>query len=336
MMAESKGKRSRSHEGAWDSAFFRFAEGIRNLSHGAINYKIAYAMVGINGRYVNHSNAIVRKRTAAAFSRLIHSSRYAEDFRDAYGVDDTVFEVAADELLTGLRETSGLDDAELLDQVLELLRDGVCRGLENERLAGRHDVNPPRVQREMRALSAWCATSHATGRYPVRELMASAFHLMAFGCLDERFSRTLLAATPLVENGDALPEPEHARREDAACLIRVPDDRSAPVAGVWEVDASHPFSIGRYTDCDCIERDAYVSRLHVRIYWMDGAWYLEDAGSTHGTRVLRGDDASETQAVFDSSSADTATCRLAFGDRIELAGRVTYWFRSVERDEFDG
>lgn len=78
------------HESSWDSAFYRFAEGIRSLSRGAINYKILYALVGTNGRYVNHSNALVRKRTAAAFSRLIHSSRYADDLRESYHRDDEV------------------------------------------------------------------------------------------------------------------------------------------------------------------------------------------------------------------------------------------------------
>ena len=33
------------HESSWDSAFYRFAEGIRSLSRGAINYKILYALV---------------------------------------------------------------------------------------------------------------------------------------------------------------------------------------------------------------------------------------------------------------------------------------------------
>ena len=72
--------------------------------------------------------------------------------------------------------------------------------------------------------------------------------------------------------------------------------------------------------------DPVVSRLHCRVFMLDGTWCLEDGGSTHGTRVLRGaDDA--LSCVFDSGGEKGPRAfPLEFGDRIVLAGRITYWF----------
>ena len=330
-MGEGGAKRSQVHDGAWDSAFYRFAEGVRTLSGGAVNYKILYAMVGMNGRYVNHVNAIVRKRTAAAFSRLIHSSRYADDFREAYRADDTVFASAATELIARLRQNAHLDDRELMDALLLLLREGIARGLSNERAAGRADVNLARLENETAALAAWCATSRVAGRVPLEELAASLFHIVAFGHLDERFARTLLAATPDdVPSAAEVPVAAGSPRADAACLFRVGETRTAPLSGAWRIDAARPFAIGRYTDCDAIESDPYVSRVHCRIWQADGSWYVEDAGSAHGTRVVRGETPGDSVEVFDSTAKDSPVFKLSFGDRIVLAGRITYWFRSLD------
>ena len=164
--------------------------GIRSLSRGAVNYKILYALVGTNGRYVNHSNALVRKRTAAAFSRLIHSSRYADDLRESYHRDDEVFSYAASELVEELRRTSEQDDAAIMDALLGTLMDGVQQGLLNEQLSGRMDVSRMRLRRELGALSAWCHAAKVGGEIPLEELVAAIFHLLAFGRLDERFART--------------------------------------------------------------------------------------------------------------------------------------------------
>ena len=101
----------------------------------------------------------------------------------------------------------------------------------------------------------------------------------------------------------------------------------------WVVDAGRPFSIGRYADCDAIETDPFVSRLHCRIFHQDGAWYVEDSHSSHGTCVVRGETAEASRTVFDSRTADSPVFGLSFGDRIVLAGRVTYWFRSLEQGE---
>lgn len=311
------------HEHGWDSAFYRFAETIRDLTCGGCNHKHIYALVGTRGRYINHTNPIVRKRTAAALSRLMHSSRYAADMRKGYADDSSVFSQAAASLIEMLRNATDLDDAGLFDFVLHTSWPELLRGLESERRAGR-EIDPLRVACESREVVRWGEQQAACGRAPLAELLAACFRTMAFGCLDDRFARTLCSRTP-----QELQEPPDAgdgRAQDGACLVRVADGDGPCVLGVWCVDADRPFSIGRFSSCDAIEADPVVSRLHCRVFMLDDTWFLEDGGSTHGTRVLR-DAGGGLACVFDSGEGDgPRTFPLEFGDRIVLAGRSTYWF----------
>lgn len=311
------------HEHGWDSAFYRFAESIRDLTCGGCNHKHIYALVGTRGRYINHTNPIVRKRTAAALSRLMHSSRYAADMRKGYADDSSVFSQAAASLIDMLRNATDLDDVGLFDFVLHTSWPELLRGLESERRAGR-EIDPLRMACESREVVRWGEQQAACGRAPLAELLAACFRTMAFGCLDDRFARTLCSRTP-----QELQEPPDAgdgRAQDGACLIRVGDGGGPCVLGVWCVDADRPFSIGRFSSCDAIEADPVVSRLHCRVFMLDDTWFLEDGGSTHGTRVLR-DAGGGLACVFDSGEGDgPRTFPLEFGDRIVLAGRSTYWF----------
>ena len=311
------------HEHGWDSAFYRFAETIRDLTCGGCNHKHIYALVGTRGRYINHTNPIVRKRTAAALSRLMHSSRYAADMRKGYADDSSVFSRAAASLIDMLRNATDLDDAGLFDFVLHTSWPELLRGLESERRAGR-EIDPLRMACESREVVRWGEQQAACGRAPLAEFLAACFRTMAFGCLDDRFARTLCSRTPqeLQEPPDAGDE----RAQGGACLIRVGDGGGPCVLGVWCVDADRPFSIGRFSSCDAIEADPVVSRLHCRVFMLDDTWFLEDGGSTHGTRVLR-DAGGGLACVFDSGEGDgPRTFPLEFGDRIVLAGRSTYWF----------
>lgn len=43
--------------------------------------------------------------------------------------------------------------------------------------------------------------------------------------------------------------------------------------------------IGRNKSCDIVLRDRYISGKHVKIWFDDGEWYLEDLGSRNGTEV---------------------------------------------------
>lgn len=53
--------------------------------------------------------------------------------------------------------------------------------------------------------------------------------------------------------------------------------RSTPVKLREEVE------IGRGDRCAIRLQDTYVSQVHARLYPKDGAWYVEDLGSTNGT-----------------------------------------------------
>ena len=44
-----------------------------------------------------------------------------------------------------------------------------------------------------------------------------------------------------------------------------------------------PAEIGRGDRCAIRLQDTYVSQVHARLYPKDGAWYVEDLGSTNGT-----------------------------------------------------
>jgi pSer/pThr/pTyr-binding forkhead associated (FHA) protein len=42
-------------------------------------------------------------------------------------------------------------------------------------------------------------------------------------------------------------------------------------------------TVGRAAGCQITLDDTYVSQLHARVFSKDGAWYVEDLGSTNGT-----------------------------------------------------
>lgn len=45
------------------------------------------------------------------------------------------------------------------------------------------------------------------------------------------------------------------------------------------------YKVGRDPACDIVVVDPYVSRVHARIFYKDGKWYVEDLGSRNGTYV---------------------------------------------------
>lgn len=67
-------------------------------------------------------------------------------------------------------------------------------------------------------------------------------------------------------------------------------------------------TIGRAAGCGIPIDDSHVSKLHARVYPADGRWYVEDLGSTNGTRV--------------NDSAIVAPAPIAPGDRVAVGDIV--------------
>ena len=45
------------------------------------------------------------------------------------------------------------------------------------------------------------------------------------------------------------------------------------------------YIIGRDPTCQVVLPDPYISRKHVRLFYRDGKWYVEDLGSRNGTYI---------------------------------------------------
>ncbi|MGI9622211.1 MAG: FHA domain-containing protein [Acidimicrobiales bacterium] len=67
-------------------------------------------------------------------------------------------------------------------------------------------------------------------------------------------------------------------------------------------------TIGRAPGCTVVVDDTFVSQLHARVFQNDGAWFVEDLGSTNGT--------------FCNGAAVSAPERVRSGDRVQVGNWV--------------
>lgn len=327
---------------AWHTAFFYLAEHVRLLTNGAMNHKGLYALVGTEGRFLNHPNPTVRKRTAGALSRLVHSQRYAKDMRDQYLQDYSAFARASAEVCGLIRETQRWDDGQLLDCLQFQCWPDVREGLANERFEWRGDIRLSRIDIEMTVLfasmrgegAAMVNTRKATGsetdemRDDAAEgsssevVFATMLYLLAFGALNASFARGLLDQYPtgLLEESGADDVVSHG-----ACLVKFVDEVHSALVGTWTVQAGRPFTIGRYTDCDIVETNEGISRVHCYLYRMGDTWKFEDRESCNGSRIERAG-----RVVYDSARDGAGVAiDLQHGDSIVLANRSYYWFGAM-------
>lgn len=310
---------------SWYTAFYCFAEHMRVFTDGRVNHKVLYSHVGTKGYYINHENPSIRKSCAASLSRMMHSQKYIEDFQLSFKKNPAVFDDAALAVGEEFAQATGLEDAELIAALSEIMWPDIAWGLANEFGSWRTDLSLKRVEREVESLLGMVKyTESFQSRAGVKLILSSFFHVMTFGCLEERLMYRLSDETPLMVLSKTTPPRVSAHQ---ACLIK--QSGSNILEGLWKITPDQPFVIGRYTDCDVIETNQYVSRMHCRINCRSGTWLFEDLGSRHGSKIIRKD-----EAVFDSTVAHAGVLfELEHGDRIALAADTSQFWFSVVGDE---
>ena len=91
--------------------------------------------------------------------------------------------------------------------------------------------------------------------------------------------RTVKPTTP--EKEPAAPAPERARRGRRTPTHLLVTE--GPLRGTTITIGQQSVLIGRSPEATLVLDDDYASGRHARIYPEDGAWYVEDLGSTNGT-----------------------------------------------------
>ena len=96
--------------------------------------------------------------------------------------------------------------------------------------------------------------------------------------------------------------PRTPRRRPAKAAARTAPPRQPPsrpsrrmpkelvvtdASGTRTIPLKDSITMGRAATCDLALADTYVSNMHARIFMKDGAWWLEDLGSTNGTYMNR-------------------------------------------------
>ena len=82
------------------------------------------------------------------------------------------------------------------------------------------------------------------------------------------------------KNVPAGPTPRSRRRQATRLVIT-----EGPLAGSTVPLSPASITIGRSPACTLVLEDSYASSRHARIFPKDGAWWLEDLGSTNGTTL---------------------------------------------------
>lgn len=76
-------------------------------------------------------------------------------------------------------------------------------------------------------------------------------------------------------NGETAPPPTGP----TTVVVRPPEGKPR------SVKLGPSMTIGRAPECDLLIDDTYASAQHARVFGKNGAWYVEDLGSTNGTFV---------------------------------------------------
>ena len=79
------------------------------------------------------------------------------------------------------------------------------------------------------------------------------------------------------------PKPAKPRRASPSVLVVT----HGPLAGTSVRLGASPIVVGRSNECTLVVDDDYASSRHARLFPQDGAWFVEDLGSTNGTYIDR-------------------------------------------------
>ena len=335
----------------WYTAFYYFAEHIRILTNGAVNHKQVYSYVGEQSQYINNDNPAIRKSTAAALSRLMHSPKYAKEMQSRHEKDPEVFANAAVTLCQAIQNSGEYDTDGLYAYLRDIAWSDVETGLRNECDSGRGQVDVEQLDVEMATFlqqdlnSIFHLASSGAGPDPrevdssvlayarmgitpprlCESVIATILYVMAYGSLGDEIARALTDKTPTASFEPIDDEPVNQPKR--VCVVRLGDVRSYCIGGIWEVDSAEQFSIGRYADCSVVERDPRVSRLHCTIYREGDEWVLEDRDSSNGTQLVGKDGEVLYNSCTNESPKKTP---IHVGERILLAGSVCYWFGAAD------
>jgi hypothetical protein len=74
------------------------------------------------------------------------------------------------------------------------------------------------------------------------------------------------------------PKPASRGKVPSAVVVHLPGGKKAGSYPLTEA-----VSLGRGERCTIKLDDTYVSQMHARLFGRDGAWFVEDLGSTNGT-----------------------------------------------------
>lgn len=122
-----------------------------------------------------------------------------------------------------------------------------------------------------------------------------AFTLARFGFLVLLWVFVLLVVRTLRRDIVGTPSTSSLRRRPAQPGTPAPTGRrrgatrliitEGPLAGSTVPLSPTSITIGRSHACTLVLEDSYASSRHARVFPKDGAWWLEDLGSTNGTTL---------------------------------------------------
>lgn len=92
------------------------------------------------------------------------------------------------------------------------------------------------------------------------------------------------AAAPRAREPRAARAPRSAAKQRPPSVVVV---RTTEGKRLGKHALSGSMQVGRASSCTIRLDDTYVSQVHARVFGKDGAWFIEDMGSTNGTYLNR-------------------------------------------------